>query len=248
MPLRNHFRPPVSKRASWEMLHGMWPAEIVQQLRTTLPPGFTAGPRVHLGTFYEIDVSTYESDNRSVSPGTSSAESNSGVVAVATWEATEPSVAVEIEPDEDYEYAVYVYDAEREQTLVAAIEIVSPANKDRPEQRNRFVAKCAALLRAGVSVCVVDLVTARQSNLYTEMMSFMGRGQDDPMSRNPPATYAAACRWGPRGGKTRLETWSHAMTVGEPLPTVPLWLSEQIAVPLDLEKSYEQACHDLWIT
>jgi hypothetical protein len=140
-----------------------------------------------------------------------------------------------------------VYDAEREQTLVAAIEIVSPANKDQPEKRNAFVAKCAALLRAGVAVCIVDLVTIRKFNLYTEMMTFIGRGQDDIMSQNPPATYAASCRWGPRAGKPRLETWSYIMTEGEPLPTIPLWLSADLAVPLDLEKSYEQACHDLWI-
>lgn len=192
MPLRNHFRPPVSKRASWEMLHAMWPAAIVQQLRATLPPGYTAGPRVHLGTFYEIDVSTYQSDEPAQSSGWS-ADAGEGGVAVAAWTATEPSVAVEVEPDKEYEYAVHVYDAEREQTL-AAIEIVSPANKDRPEKRNSFVAKCAALLRAGVSVCVVDLVTIRHFNLYTELMAFIGRGRDDPMSQNPPPTYAAACR------------------------------------------------------
>jgi Protein of unknown function (DUF4058) len=245
MPLRDHFRPPVSKRASWEMLHGQWPAAIVQRLRTTLPPGYTAGPRVHLGTFYEIDVSAYESDDSPPSPGSNAG--NGGGVAVASWAATEPSVAVEVEPDEEYEYAVHVYDAEREQTLVAAIEIVSPANKDRPEKRNSFVAKCAALLRAGVSVCVVDLVTVRHFNLYTQLMAFIGQGNADRMSVNPPPTYAASCRWGPRGGKSRLETWSQAMTVGQPLPTLPLWLSADRVIPLDLERSYEQACHDLWI-
>ena len=50
MPLRDHFRPPVSKQASWEGFHGMWPASIVQQLRKQLPPGYVAEPRVHLGT------------------------------------------------------------------------------------------------------------------------------------------------------------------------------------------------------
>lgn len=247
MPLRDHFRPPVSKRASWEAFHGGWPMVIVQQLRTTLPPGFTAGPRVHLGTFCEIDVSAYETDDAPRQPAWN-ADAGNGGLAASAWMASEPSVAVEVEPEEDYEYAVHVYDAEREQTLVAAIEIVSPANKDRPEKRNNFVAKCAALLRAGVSVCVVDLVTVRRFNLYTELMAFIGRSGDDRMSQNPPATYAAACRWGPRGGKSRLETWSHVMTVGQPLPTIPLWLNADLAISLDLEKSYEQACHDLWIT
>jgi hypothetical protein len=27
-----------------------------------------------------------------------------------------------------------------------------------------------------------------------------------------------------------------------------LWLSADLVIPLDLEQSYEQACHDLWIT
>jgi hypothetical protein len=247
MPLRDHFRPPVSKQASWEALHAMWPAAIVQQLRSTLPPGYTAGPRVHLGTFYEIDVSAYGTASPSVS-GSEASGNDPGSAAGAPWTATEPSVTVEIEPDEEYEYAVHVYDAEREQTLVAAIEIVSPANKDRPEKRNSFVAKCAALLRNGVAVSIVDLVTIRRFNLYTELMAFIGQGHADPMSTNPPATYATSCRWGPRGNKCRLETWSHTMTVGQPLPTLPLWLAADVVVALDLESSYEQACHDLWIT
>ena len=61
MPLRDHFRPPVSKQASWEGFHGMWPASIVQQLRKRLPPGYVAEPRVHLGTLMEIDVRASES-------------------------------------------------------------------------------------------------------------------------------------------------------------------------------------------
>lgn len=246
MPLRDHFRPPANKRGSWEGLHGGWPMVIVQQLRKTLPPGFIATPSVRLGAFYEIDVATYESDD---APASASWNPRNGADGRATahWNTIEPSVAIEVEPDEEHEYAVHVYDTEGEQTLVAAIEIVSPANKDRPEKRNSFVAKCAALLRQGVSVCVVDLVTVRQINLYTELMAFIGQGRADPMSESPPATYAASCRWGPRGDKSRLETWSRVMAVGQPLPSLPLWLRADLAVSLDLEATYEQACHDLWI-
>jgi hypothetical protein len=38
------------------------------------------------------------------------------------------------------------------------------------------------------------------------------------------------------------------LSTGQPLPTLPLWLAEALVIPLDLEQSYEQACHDLWIT
>jgi hypothetical protein len=62
MPLRDHFRPPVSKRSSWEGFHGGWPMRIVEELAPRLPDRFVAEPRVHLGSYYEIDVCTFEGD------------------------------------------------------------------------------------------------------------------------------------------------------------------------------------------
>lgn len=149
MPLRDHFRPPVSKTASWEGFHSMWPASIVQQLRKQLPPGYVAEPRVHLG------------------------------------------VAVETDPPDEYEYEVRIFDLERERTLVAAIELVSPANKDRPESRQGFVAKCAALLRKGVAVSLVDLVTVRRFNLYAQLMEFVGHPDQTMSNDNPPTHHCA---------------------------------------------------------
>jgi len=63
MPLRDHFRPPVEKSHSWEELHGMWSAVIVQKLFTVLPEGFVAAPGVYLGAAFEIEVSTWERDD-----------------------------------------------------------------------------------------------------------------------------------------------------------------------------------------
>ena len=71
--------------------------------------------------------------------------------ATVVWAPAAPSVAVVTELPDDDEYEVRIYDVERERTLVAAIEIVSPANKDRPEKRNAFIGKCAALLRNKVN-------------------------------------------------------------------------------------------------
>ena len=44
---------------------------------------------------------------------------------------------------------------------------------------------------------------------------------------------------------SRQSSWAgfHAMW-----PTLRLWLTDALVIPLDLERSYEQACHDLWIT
>ena len=161
MPLRDHFRPPVSKKSSWEGFHAMWPTCIVQQLRKQLPPGFVAEPA---STWEPSWRSTWGHWSRTIrTRAVVSSGNGNGGVAAAAWTATLPAVAVETEPPDEYEYEVRIFDVERERQLVAAIEFVSPANKDRPESRDAFVAKCAALLRKGVAVSVVDLVTIRSS-------------------------------------------------------------------------------------
>src|SRR5258708_19188789 len=119
--------------ASWESLHGQWPAVIVQSLRKQLPVGYVAEPHVPSDAPVEVNV---VSSARSDLP-----------LATAAWSPTTATLAVETElPDFD-EYEVRIYDAKRGRRLVAAIEIVSPANKDRFEHRNAFVGECAALLQ-----------------------------------------------------------------------------------------------------
>ena len=245
MPLRDHFRSPLNAKRSWDELHGGWPMVIVQQLRKQLPAGYVAEPRVHSGSLVEIDVAAFEHDD---APPLSRRTEGNGGVAAAVWAPAQPSVAVETTlPDYD-EYEVRIFDAKRGRHLVAAIEIVSPANKDRPEHRSVFVAKCADLLQKGVAVSIIDLVTIKHFNLYLELLAVIGHtdptlGDRDP----PPHLYAASCRWTRQGKRTLLEAWSHVLTLEESLPTLPLWLSAELVVPLNLEQSYEQARTDLWI-
>lgn len=239
MPLRDHFRPPTTKYGSWESFHGGWPMVIVQQLRTQLPPGFVAAPRVRLGPYFEIDIGAFENDD--VPPG----HGNRGA---ATLAVPRPTWFLETDLPEEDEYEVQIYHADEERQLVAIIEIVSPANKDRPEKRRAFVGKCGAFLRKGIAVSIVDLVTIRQFNLYAELMEFIGH-PDPTLGPEPPPIYTSSCRWiaNAEGTRARLEAWSSPMIVGQSLPPLPIWLTDAQAVTLDLEKSYQQACEDLSI-
>jgi hypothetical protein len=245
MPLRDHFRPPVSTRSSWEGFHGMWPATMVLRLARLLPDGFTAEPRVHLGAFYEIDVSTYE-DNEPKKLETGHDAGLAGV-ATAAWAPPQPTLTIDADLAEQYEYEVLVYDQSRSRQLVAAVEIVSPANKDRPENRRAFVAKCAALLQKAVCVSIVDLVSPRHYNLYADFLALLAR-VDPAFSPNPPPMYAVTCRCRRINGTPRLESWAYPLIVGQPLPTLPLWLAEDLNVSLELEASYEDTCRALRIT
>jgi hypothetical protein len=242
MPLRDHFRPPVKKLVSWESFHGMWPAIIVQRLHKILPARYIAAPIVHLGSRVEVDIAAFEKDD---APrfGTST---NGGGVATAVWAPANASVEVETSlPDVDA-FEVRVYDVEDGRRLVAAVEFVSPANKDRLEHRGLFVGKCADLVSQGVAVSIVDLVTVRGGNLYTELLKGLGQS-DKTLGVEPPSMYAASCRWIELGDRHLLQAWSHKLEIGQPLPTLPLWLAESLVVPLNLEESYQQACTDLRI-
>jgi hypothetical protein len=247
MPLRDHFHGPVAKMAPWEAVHGGWPMVIVLSLARRLPQRYVAHPRVHLGSFAEIDVSAYEKD---LAPTPHVDNGNGGAVATAVWAPSRPTLDVVTDLPAQDEYEVRVYDTERDQRLVAAIELVSPANKDRPEHRQAFVGKCAALLQKQVSVTIVDVVTIRAFNLYAELLDLIDR-TDPLLGAEPPSIYAVACRatkpGNKPGGPWHLETWLQPLQIGRPLPTLPLWLADNFSIPLDLEESYEETCKALRI-
>lgn len=241
MPLLDHFRPPLDDERHWEAMHATWPVMIVAKLRTKLPPGYFAEPRVHWGRSAEIDVVTFERDGVAASVAV---EGNGGV-ATAVWAPPRPTLVVSTDwPAQDV-YEVQIYDERRRARLVAAVEIVSPSNKDRPESRRAFVAKCAGFLRERVSVVIVDVVTTRASNLFAELLDFLGRS--DPHLGSGPL-YAAACRMTKQGDDWQLEAWPQTLSLQAALPTMPLWLADDLAIPLELEKSYEESCNALGIT
>jgi hypothetical protein len=243
MPLRDHFGPPLFDRRSWEGFHGGWPMMIVNILNQKLPSPYFAEPHVHLGSSIEIDVATYEED--ASRPFDVEGRGDSGLTTDA-WAAPEPTLAIATDLADMAEYEVRVYDARRGRRLVAAIEIVSPANKDRPEHRRAFVAKCAAMLQEHVCVVMVDLVTTRSANLYGELLDFIER-VDPSLGDVPHPIYAVACRSSSGGEAPLLETWAHPLAVGQALPTLPLWVAPDLAVPLELEASYEETCRVLRI-
>ena len=210
------------------MFHGGWPMMLVLDLKKILPPGYLAGPMVHLGRSAEVDIGAFERDDASTFGG-----AGGGGVATMPWPA-KPTSVFEVMAKEYDEYEVRIYDEARGQTLVAAIELVSPSNKDRPEHRLAFVQKCEALLRNGVCVSIIDLVTHRTPNLYGELRKKLGHSD----SKKQPPLYAVTCRM----LDLQFEAWEHPLAIGEPLPKLPIWLTEELVIGLELEPSYEATC------
>jgi hypothetical protein len=235
MPLLDHFHGPLSKARHWESFHGSWAYEIMGALNAgILPPGYFAEAGVHVGGPVEVDVASFEEW-----PTEANGSAANGGVAVQTWA---PPVATLIMPavfPDDIE--VKVFRQEGGPTLVAAVELVSPANKDRPETRRLFAAKCASYLQAGIGLGIVDVVTERSANMHNELVSLMQKDQGFRLNPEPPL-YAVCYRPSRTDNGDQIEIWPTPLEVAQPLPTVPLALRGGPPVPLDLERTYMEVC------
>src|SRR5262249_866322 len=135
---------------------------------------------------------------------------------------------------------VEIVSTEGGRTLVGAIELISPGNKDRESKRRQFAAKCATYLARGVGLGIVDVVTSRPGNLHNEMSQLLGHAPATFM-RSEASLYAAAYRPLHDASGGRIDTWPLELAVGQPLPRMPLSLGAELCIPVELEASYQAA-------
>lgn len=238
MPLLDHFQPPLRDDRPWEGFHSAWANAIVGWLnRNVLPERYWAIPQVHVGARVEIDAATFRLDEESAVPGNG--------IATAVWAPPQAKLAVAVDFGDADTFEVQIREGDRRR-LVAAVELVSPANKDRASHRRDFAIKCASYLRQRISVIVVDGVTERRDNMHGELMQLLSLPMELIEAGAFPL-YAVAYRLKIQVEEQRLELWPEQLRVGTTLPTLPLWIGEDEAVPLDLEASYVAACELLRI-
>jgi hypothetical protein len=239
MPLQNHFIPPLSRTHPWGGFHSAWAAAIARHLNlSVLPSGFHAIPMVELGGPVEIDVATVELGQAGA--GTEGGQSP------CSWTPAQPAMTLMLDFPAVDTVEVQVFSDEEGPRLRAAIELVSPRNKDRPEARRVFTAKCLSYLHSGSSVIVVDVVTTRRANFHVELLSLLEL--NGPAAWQSPTDLYAVAYHAPRVEQSRpLQAWPAVLAVGSSLPQLPLWLGVGLCLPLDLEATYQMTCADLRI-
>jgi hypothetical protein len=238
MPLFDHFRPPVEYDLPWDSLHSAWATYLTTALNQRwLSRDFLALEHTHVGPLVEIDVATFERSGSATAPDTSN---GGGGVATLTEVYAPPRPLVAIPAVFPDCFEVRVFTTREGRRLVGAVELISPGNKDRPEARQAFLAKCANYLSQGVSVVVLDIVTDRSANLHNELLHWLnapgGQLAEDV------SLYAAAYRPVLRGTKPQVDIWAQACAVGAALPTMPLRLTGDLFVPVEFEATYLETC------
>lgn len=123
--------------------------------------------------------------------------------------------------------------------LVALLEIVSPANKDRRQHVDEFAAKVVAALDAGVHVLIVDLFPPANFDLQGIHGEIVQRleNSDEPydLPADEPLTLSAYAA-GPQ-----IEIFVEHAAVGAVLPEMPLFLAPDRYVNVPLEETYQAA-------
>jgi hypothetical protein len=234
MPLLDHFHAPLFPLRRWEGFHNAWASAIVGQLSPLLPPDYFAEPLTTVGGSIEIDVATLQHGN-------GPPPDREPAAATAVWAPPRPLRTLPVIFPKHDAFEVRVYQELDGPRLRAAVDLVSPANKDRPLNRRTFVDKCAGYLGHGVAVVVVDIVTNRAANFHAEILRAL-EATEDPAWQSPTDLYAVAYRPVAGPAQSLLDTWPEPLRLGAPLPTLPLWLNVDLSVPLRLEDSYAATC------
>src|SRR5262249_2351962 len=144
-------------RRHWHAFHNAWATYISSALNRDLPEGYFAEPNVQFGI--EIDVATFEEAGPGSNPAWSAGPAG------GDWTPPAPAQTIPLPVIPDI-VEVLIFDREGGPTLAGAIQLISPANMDRPEHREAFVCKCATYLQQGLGLAIVDVVTGRRANLH----------------------------------------------------------------------------------
>jgi hypothetical protein len=231
MPLLDHFV------HHWESFHSNWATRLADALNEKwLLPEFLAEELTHSGTHLEIDVATFEEPSARSEPLPNG--SPTATISPPTWAApAAPLTMPAIFPDS---FEVRVFANTGGLTLVAAIELISPGNKDRPEERRAFATKCASYLYQGISLIMIDIVTNRRANLHNETMRLLSAPAEMDLAGEVDL-YAVAYRPVQRQQRPEIDLWPMPCKLGAPLPVLPLRLTGDLFVPVDFETTYEEA-------
>jgi hypothetical protein len=228
-------------RPGWEGMYHLWITELLRWVKPRLPVGYRAyigsAPLLAVGVPLDrpdVSVRSWSSAEAMIQPAPPSGDTS-----------TDP-----IEPDEeiavatlDPETAVYV---ERHGRLIAAVELISPHNKDRPIARSAYLARYLGYLFDGAHVVLIDIHRRPVGFPFADQIA-VELNLKQPSLLSPMAVSYRVGEPAAEGGRL-LAIWRRPMTVGEALPPIPLPLTPEHEVTLDLDQTYARAAEDTYQT
>lgn len=223
----------------WDSLHLVWQNQLLEWIQPRLPSGY----RAYLGAVPALTIDTpngrpdlgvrnWNPPPRSVPapppapPETPGVEPDSETVVTLTLD---PFRAIHIDAHG---------------CLVAAVELVSPRNKDRPDSRERYTNRYLGYIHNAVHLLLIDVLPHPIGFSFADAIA--GRLGIEPSPC--PVPFAVSYRVGepvPEG--TLIARWVRPFQIGDPLPTIPLALTVHQSVSIDLEHTYREAARRVYL-
>jgi hypothetical protein len=212
--------------------HQAWTVEIRNALNGGgLPAGFFAmAEQVVSGPIPDV-ITLQRSTTR---PPNERGDGGSGGIAVASAPPKARFVA-SAEQDTYAARANRIVIRHRLGKVVAVIEIVSPGNKGSQHALRSFAEKAAELLRQGINLLVVDLFPPSRRDPQGIHGAIWEEFQDEPfeLPTDKPLTVVAYSAGEP------ITAYVEPVAVGDPLPSLPIFLDQRTYVPAPLEPTYQ---------
>ncbi len=230
-----------SDRPGWEGMHHLWITELLRWVKPRLPVGYRAyigsAPLLAVGAPVDrpdVGVRSWSAAEATRLPGPAGSE-------------TSPSP---VEPDEEIavatlnpETAVYV---ERQGRLIAAVELISPRNKDRPIARSAYLARYLGYLLEGAHLVLIDVHRRPVGFSFADQIA-TELHLEQPSVLPPMAVSYRVGEPAATGGRL-LAIWRRPMTVGDTLPPIPLPITSGQEVIINLDQTYARAADDAYQT
>lgn len=224
--------------SGWEGFHTLWITELLRWVKPRLPAGY----RAYLGTTPTMAIGPARVERPDLHVRREPADDDAAAKTVESAESEQPEIEVAA-ATLDPQMAVFV---ERDGWLVSALELVSPRNKDRPEARDTYARRYISYLMNGVHLLLIDV------HPRPRRFSFADRIAEDlaiPNHQPLPAPMGIAYRVGDRAPDRGrfLGMWRRPLTIGQPLPPIPLPIGLDAKVIVDLEPSYARSAADAYL-
>jgi hypothetical protein len=223
----------------WDSVHPLWISALLYWVQDRLPAGY----RAYLGSVPGVTIAS---------------ELGRPDVGVRAWQPLDPqgrqsrADALIDEPEPDFRAvatlspeppsAVHIF---RQGQLVAAIELVSPRNKDRPSSRDFYRNRYLGYLWSGVHLLLADVHRRPGGYSFPEAMA-AELGCPFPVGLPPHAVSWNVGGSAPEGGRF-FDGWYRPLAIGEPLPALPLVLAAGKSLLIDLEQTYSEAARRAYL-
>ncbi len=215
----------------WDSVHQLWINALLYWLQDRLPLGY----RAYLGSVPGLSIGA-EPGRPDLGVRTWQTRGDEKAASQALIEVPQPDFKTVALLHPEPRPAVRVF---REGQLVAAVELVSPRNKDRPSSREFYRNRYLSYLWSGVHLMLVDVHRRPLKFSFVEAMATEVECQF-PVGMPPHAVSWNVGGPTPEGGQF-LDGWYRSLVVAEPLPSLPLALNAEQSLLIDLEHTYGEA-------